>query len=95
MEAARSSAGLRKSRHKRLYILLIDIERRDENDDPKYDGRDEAPPLMAPNGAQHIVIIFRECVYLRDLLFQFWVHISNILAPLCSCGATGRSRTCI
>lgn len=74
-EAASSGAGRGKLLHKRLDILLIEIEWGDEDGEPEDDCPDKTPPLMAPNRAEHVVIILRERVYLLHFPFQFRVHI--------------------
>lgn len=79
-KASCGSTGCGKLLDKWLHVLLIEIERRDENHYPEYDGGDKAPPLVAPYGTQHVVVILREHAYLIERTFQFRVHISNILA---------------
>jgi len=56
-------------RDERLEVLLIEIKWCDEEDGPKNDGTNNTVPLMAPYGPKHLVIVFRQRVYLFNLSF--------------------------
>ena len=74
-----SHAGRRREfRDERLEILLVQIERKCENDDPHDDAPDETEPLVAPDGAKHIVIVFGERMYLVKCALQFRIHVISV-----------------
>jgi len=60
-----------------LEILLIEIERSGEDDEPEYDARHDTEQLMPAHCANQAVIILRKRVYLLQLPFYFGVH--NVL----------------
>jgi hypothetical protein len=60
---------------KRLEILLVEIEWRDEYHQPEDGGHDDAEQLMPPYGACETVSILRERVYLFKLSFYLRVHM--------------------
>ena len=58
-----------------MEVLLVEIERQGEHDDPDDDRTNEAKPLVVPDGVQHAVIILRERTSLVEQPFQFRVHM--------------------
>lgn len=65
---ARSGHARRRieSRYNRLEILLIEIERQSEHDEPYNNRTDNAVPLVASDSAKHPVIVFHQRVRLVE-----------------------------
>ena len=63
--------------HEGRQILLVDIPRHDEEYRPEYDLADKAEPRVAPNGAQHPVIVARERFYFFEQFFLFRIHVRH------------------
>lgn len=77
-EAGRGRSGSRGELiDNRLEVLLVEVEREREDDNPDDYLDDKAEPLMTPDSVEHLMVILGKSFYLVELAFQFRIHANK------------------